>query len=187
MGGMFDFIGAYFTQHISDPLNINLFVNESYNKWLYYIIIIIFLPGIMLQKNKNISEILRFNHLGGLSKYVSNFIYLFITMLVFAYLFLNIYLTKKLSENNCYILRHIQERELIGKDDKIRYIEITKKIRTDIVKRNSLATNNTMLLVVALVIYGFYTNIFDGFVDFFRAGSGHAKKIGDSFSCGNNN
>ena len=121
-GGIISFVKLFITATLGDMFNINLFRNDKYNKILYYIIII-GQPGLLLQKNKSVQDILRFNHLGALSKYVRTFLYLFITLLFFIYLFLNIYLTNRLTKNNCYILKNLKKRELLP--DK--YQQITKE------------------------------------------------------------
>jgi len=77
-------------------------------------------------------------------------------------------------------LKNLKKRELLPE----KHAEITKKIREDIVKKNSLATYNMVVLMIVLIIYGFYTDIFDGYVDFFKAGTSHVSRISGSLSCG---
>ena len=177
--GSLSYLKIFITAKLGNFFEFDLFAKEQYNNWLLTGILLTVPPGYMLQKNKNITEILRFNHTGPLSKYVSNFVYLFITMLFFIYLFLNIYLTSRLSKNSCYILKNLQKRNLL----KDKYTEITKEIRNAVVKKNSLATNNLVVMIVVLILYGFYTDVFNGFIEFFKSGSGHIGRISASMTC----
>ena len=164
-----------------NSFNIQLFANDRYNNWLLYGVMLTILPGILLEKNKTIGDIMSFNHMGKASTLVSYSIYLFITLLYFIYLFMNIYLTKKMSKNNCYILKNLEKRKALpDKKD-----EITKEIDNEYIKHKSIVGTNVLILTLTLIIYGLYTDVFSGFTGFFKSGSKHADKITEAFSCNN--
>ena len=156
---------------------------SKYNQYIYYIIIVL-LPGFLLEKNKTASDILNFAYTGRFSKFARNFVYLTLTLLFFIYMFMNIYLVRKLSKNNCYILKDlkikeklvIEEEGVVNNINKINNINAT--IVKNMVKKHAITINNMVIILITIIIYSFNTDIFDGVVNFFKSHNKTISKFG---------
>lgn len=150
---------------------------SKYNQYIYYIIIAL-MPGFLLEKNKTAADILKFGYTGRFSKFVRNFVYLTLTLLFFIYMFMNIYLVRKLSKNNCYILKDLKIKDTLvieEENEEIVHI-INGEIVKNMIKKHAININNMIIILITIIIYSFNTDIFDGIVDFFKS---HSKTIGD--------
>ena len=152
---------------------------SKYNQYIYYIIIVL-MPGFLLEKNKTAADILKFGYTGRFSKFVRNFVYLTLTLLFFIYMFMNIYLVRKLSKNNCYILKDLKIKDTLvieEENEEIVHI-INGTIVKNMIKKHAININNMVIILITIIIYSFNTDIFDGVVKFFKSHNKTISKLG---------
>ena len=93
---------------------------------------------------------------------------------------MNIYLVRKLSKNNCYILKDLKIKDkLVIEEENEEIVHIINgEIVKNMIKKHAININNMVIILITIIIYSFNTDIFDGVVKFFKSHNKTISKLG---------